>query len=119
MKKLSEIIPRSIAFPFVLLSTCFAMWGMSNNMTDPLVKAFLDIFDDLSNAQTALIQNAFYGAYFFLAIPGAILARKLGYKKGVLVGLGMYIIGGLLFYPASLMLQFSPFLFAFFILAGG
>ncbi len=119
MKKLSDIIPRSIAFPFILLSTCFAMWGLSNNMTDPLVKAFLDIFDDLSNAQTALIQNAFYGAYFCLGIPGAIIARKYGYKKGVLSGLGLYILGGLLFYPASLMLQFSPFLVAFFVLAGG
>ncbi|MBT3192327.1 MAG: L-fucose:H+ symporter permease [Verrucomicrobia bacterium] len=119
MKKLSEIVPKSILFPFILLSTCFAMWGLSNNMTDPLVKAFLNIFDDLSVAQTALIQNAFYGAYFWLAIPGAIVARKFGYKKGVLAGLGLYILGGLLFYPASIMLQFSPFLFAFFVLAGG
>ena len=82
MKKLSAIIPKSIAVPFILLSTCFAMWGLSNNMTDPLVKAFLNIFDELSVAQTALIQNAFYGAYFVLAIPGAILARKFGYKRG-------------------------------------
>lgn len=119
MKKLSSIIPRNIVLPFILLSTCFAMWGLSNNMTDPLVKAFLDIFDDLSNAQSALIQNAFYGAYFWLAIPGAIIARKFGYKKGVLVGLGVYILGGLLFFPASKMMQFSPFLFAFFVLAGG
>jgi len=119
MKKLSDIIPRTIVWPFLLLSTCFAMWGLSNNMTDPLVKAFLNIFDDLSVAQTALIQNAFYGAYFWLAIPGAIISRKYGYKKGVLVGLGLYILGGLLFYPASIMLQFSPFLVAFFVLAGG
>lgn len=95
------------------------MWGLSNNMTDPLVKAFLNIFEDLTVAQTALIQNAFYGAYFWLAIPGAIIARKFGYKKGVLAGLGLYILGGLLFYPASIMMQFSPFLIAFFVLAGG
>lgn len=118
-KKISDIIPKEIAIPFILLSTCFAMWGLSNNMTDPLVKAFLNIFEDLSIAQTALIQNAFYGAYFWLAIPGAIIARKMGYKKGVLSGLGLYIIGGLLFYPASVMMQFSPFLVAFFVLAGG
>ena len=115
----TPIVPRNILFPFILLATCFAMWGLSNNMTDPLVKAFLKIFPELTTAQTALIQNAFYGAYFVLAIPGAIIARKFGYKKGVLVGLGIYILGGLLFYPASLMLQFSPFLFAFFVLAGG
>ena len=119
MKKVSDIIPSNIVLPFILLSTCFAMWGLSNNMTDPLVKAFLDIFPDLSNAQSALIQNAFYGAYFWLAIPGAIIARKLGYKKGVLAGLGLYILGGLLFYPASIMLKFEPFLIAFFVLAGG
>lgn len=117
--KKHPIIPRNILLPFILLATCFAMWGLSNNMTDPLVKAFLKIFPELSFAQTALIQNAFYGAYFVLAIPGAVLARKYGYKAGVLVGLGIYILGGLLFYPASLMLQFSPFLIAFFVLAGG
>lgn len=115
----TPIVPKNILFPFILLATCFAMWGLSNNMTDPLVKAFLKIFPELSFAQTALIQNAFYGAYFVLAIPGAVLARKFGYKTGVLVGLGVYILGGLLFYPASLMLQFSPFLLAFFVLAGG
>ncbi len=95
------------------------MWGLSNNMTDPLVKAFLKIFPELNTAQTALIQNAFYGAYFVLAIPGAVIARVFGYKKGVLIGLAIYILGGLLFYPASLMLEFTPFLFAFFVLAGG
>ncbi|MEN8733490.1 MAG: glucose/galactose MFS transporter, partial [Lentimonas sp.] len=98
------IVPRKILIPFILLATCFAMWGLSNNMTDPLVKAFLKIFPDLSTSQSALIQYAVYGAYFVLASPGAILARVYGYKKGVLVGLGVYILGGLLFYPASLML---------------
>ncbi|MGB0413647.1 MAG: L-fucose:H+ symporter permease [Coraliomargarita sp.] len=115
----TPIVPKEILFPFILLATCFAMWGLSNNMTDPLVKAFLKIFPELSTAQTALIQNAFYGAYFVLAILGAVIARVYGYKKGVLAGLGVYILGGLLFYPASLMLQFSPFLLAFFVLAGG
>ncbi|MGE9271290.1 MAG: L-fucose:H+ symporter permease [Verrucomicrobiales bacterium] len=119
METKQPIVPKQILFPFILLSTCFAMWGLSNNMTDPLVKAFLKIFPELSNAQTALIQNAFYGAYFVLAIPGAVISRKFGYKVGVLTGLGIYILGGLLFYPASLMLQFSPFLIAFFVLAGG
>jgi FHS family L-fucose permease-like MFS transporter len=112
-------IPKDILLPFLLLSTCFAMWGLANNMTDPLVSAFVKIFPKLSTTQTALIQNAFYGAYFVLAIPGAVLARKFSYKTGVLVGLGLYILGGLLFYPASLMLQFGPFLIAFFVLAGG
>jgi FHS family L-fucose permease-like MFS transporter len=95
------------------------MWGLSNNMTDPLVKAFTGIFTDLTIKQTAFIQNAFYGAYFCLAIPGAIIARKYGYKTGILFGLGMYIVGGLLFYPASIMKEYVPFLVAFWVLAGG
>ncbi len=119
MSNKSAIIPKSILFPFLLLSTCFAMWGLSNNMTDPLVKAFTGIFTELSIKQTAFIQNAFYGAYFCLAIPGAILSRKYGYKAGILFGLGMYIVGGLLFYPASIMKEYIPFLVAFWVLAGG
>jgi FHS family L-fucose permease-like MFS transporter len=119
MSNKPAIVPRNILFPFLLLSTCFAMWGLSNNMTDPLVKAFKGIFTDLSTFQLSLIQNAFYGAYFCLAIPGAIIARKFGYKKGILFGLGMYIVGGLLFLPASNMKEYAPFLFAFFVLAGG
>jgi FHS family L-fucose permease-like MFS transporter len=119
MSNKSAIVPKNILFPFLLLSTCFAMWGLSNNMTDPLVKAFTGIFTDLSIKQTAFIQNAFYGAYFCLAIPGAIIARKYGYKAGILFGLGMYIVGGLLFYPASIMKEYVPFLFAFWVLAGG
>lgn len=88
-------------------------------MTDPLVKVFTGIFDGLTNFQSSLIQFAFYGAYFCLAIPGAIIARKYGYKRGVLVGLGLYVVGCLLFIPASLTQQFFPFLIAFYVLAGG
>jgi FHS family L-fucose permease-like MFS transporter len=114
-----KLLPHGDLLPFVLLSSCFAWWGIANNMTDPLVRAFTGIFSDLSNFQSSLIQFAFYGAYFGLAIPGSIIARKFGYKKGVLIGLGMYVVGCFLFYPASLMLQFVPFLIAFYVLAGG
>ena len=88
-------------------------------MTDPLVRAFTGIFDGLTTFQSSLIQFAFYGAYFGLAIPGSIIARKFGYKRGVLVGLGMYAVGCFLFFPASLLQQFVPFLVAFYVLAGG
>ena len=114
-----KILPAGDVFPFILLASCFVWWGIANNMTDPLVKAFTDIFKGLSNFQSSLIQFAFYGAYFGLAIPGSIIARKFGYKCGVLVGLGLYILGCFLFYPASLIQQFIPFLIAFYVLAGG
>ena len=114
-----KLLPHGDLFPFILLSSCFVWWGVANNMTDPLVKAFTGIFDGLTNFQSSLIQFAFYGAYFGLAIPGSVIARKFGYKKGVLIGLGMYIVGCFLFYPASMIQQFIPFLIAFYVLAGG
>lgn len=117
-KKL-PLLPTGEKWPFFLLASCFLWWGVANNMTDPLVKVFTGIFDGLTNFQSSLIQFAFYGAYFCLAIPGAIIARKYGYKRGVLVGLGLYIVGCMLFIPASLTQQFFPFLIAFYVLAGG
>lgn len=106
-------------WPFILLSSCFAWWGIANNMTDPLVQAFIGIFDGLTTFQSSLIQFAFYGAYFALAIPGSIIARKFGYKVGVLTGLAIYTLGCFLFFPAAMAQQFIPFLIAFYVLAAG
>lgn len=118
-KQRARLIPHDVLWPFILLSSCFAWWGLANNMTDPLVKAFTGIFKDLSNFRSALIQFAFYGAYFCLAIPGSIIARRYSYKHGVLIGLGLYIVGCFLFYPASQARVFIFFLLSFYVLAGG
>ncbi len=114
-----KLLPKGDVLPFVLLASCFMWWGIANNMTDPLVRAFTGIFEGLTNFQSSLIQFAFYGAYFGLAIPGAIIARKFGYKRGVLTGLAMYVAGCFLFIPAAQMQMFFPFLVAFYVLAGG
>ncbi len=113
------LVPREHRLPFVLLTTCFAAWGLANNMTDPLVRAFKGIFTDLTNAESALVQFSFYGAYFVLALPAAFLIKRFSYKTGVLVGLGLFAVGALLFYPASLAMRFGPFLGAIFVLASG
>jgi MFS transporter, FHS family, L-fucose permease len=104
--------------PFILLVTCFAAWGSAANLTDVLVGVFRHIFT-MSNAQSALVQSAYYGAYFSLAIPAAMINRRFGYKTGVLTGLGLAAVGGLLFLPASKLLDFGPFLVALFVLAAG
>lgn len=114
-----RLIPSGILLPFVLLSSCFMWWGIANNMTDPLVKVFMSIFPKITTFQSSLIQFAFYGGYFCLAIPGALIARRFSYKAGVLVGLGMYAGGCFLLYPASLSLTFWTFLMAFWVLAAG
>lgn len=112
------MLPHGTLVPFILLTTCFATWGLANNMTDPLVKVFSRIFT-MSALQSSLVQFSFYGAYFCLAIPAALIIKRFTYKKGVLVGLGFFVLGSFLFYPASQSMQFGNFLAAIFILAGG
>jgi len=87
-------------------------------MTAPLVKVFRSVFS-MNNAQSSLVQSAYYGAYFCLAIPAAFINSRLGYKGGVLIGLGLAAAGGLLFIPASHVMTYSMFLAALFTLASG
>lgn len=116
-QKVSLIRPGN-AWPFILVTSLFFLWGLANNMTDTLLAAFKRIMS-MSDFQTSLIQMAFYGSYFLLALPAAILIKRYTYKTGVLLGLGLFIIGSLLFYPASITMAYGHFLLALFILAGG
>ncbi|GGK72571.1 L-fucose:H+ symporter permease [Rufibacter glacialis] len=104
--------------PFVLVTSLFFLWGLANNMTDTLLAAFKRIMS-MSDFQTSWIQIAFYGAYFCLALPAAILIKKYTYKTGILVGLGLFTLGSLLFYPASQFMSYGFFLVALYVLAGG
>src|SRR3954471_13517785 len=107
-----------LTVPFILVITCFAAWGSAANLTDVLVGVFRHIFS-MSNFQSALVQFAYYGAYFSLAIPAALINKRFGYKVGVLTGLGLATVGGLLFIPASMLLAYGFFLIALFVLAAG
>lgn len=114
----ADVIPKKVLIPFVLLTLCFALWGLANNMTDVLIAQFRKVFT-LSDMQSGLVQTAFYGAYFVLALPAALFIQKYSYKAGVLLGLGLFSIGAILFYPAALTMEYFPFLMALFVLAGG
>jgi len=114
-----RLIPSGILWPFILLTSLFAWWAVANNMTDTLLPAFKKILS-LSDSKTANIQLVCYlFGYGFLAIPGAIFIRKYSYKSGVLLGLGLYVIGTFLFYPAGLTGNFYYFLAAIWILFSG
>ena len=108
----------SYLIPFILITSCFALWGFANDITNPMVKAFSKIFR-MSVTDGALVQVAFYGGYFAMAFPAAIFIRRFSYKAGVLLGLGLYAIGAFLFYPAMLTGNYYPFLIAYFILTCG
>lgn len=108
----------SYLVPFVLVTSCFALWGFANDITNPMVKAFSKIFR-MSVTDGALVQLAFYGGYFVMAFPAALFIRKHSYKAGILLGLALYAIGALLFFPAKMMGEYYAFLLAYFILTCG
>ena len=108
----------SYVVPFILITSCFALWGFANDITNPMVKAFSKIFR-MSATDGALVQVAFYGGYFAMAFPAAMFIRRYSYKAGVLVGLGLYALGAFMFYPAKMMGEYYPFLIAYFILTCG
>ena len=104
--------------PFILVTFCFALWGFANDITNPMVKAFSKIFR-MNVTEGALVQVAFYGGYFAMAFPAAIFIRKFSYKAGVLMGLGLYATGALLFFPAKMVGVYGCFLIAYFVMTCG
>ena len=104
--------------PFILITSCFALWGFANDVTNPMVKAFSKIFR-MSVTQGTLTQVAFYGGYFAMALPAALFIRRFSYKSGILMGLGLYAAGAFLFIGARSTGSYWPFLAAYFILTCG
>jgi FHS family L-fucose permease-like MFS transporter len=103
---------------FIFLTTLFFLWGFITVLVDSLIPRIRDLFT-LTYFQAGLVQFAFFGAYFVLSIPAGFLLSKIGYKKGIVIGLITMAVGCALFYPAASYRTFSIFLFAYFILAGG
>lgn len=114
----TEVVPTKFILPFIMVTSLFALWGFANDITNPLVKAFRDIFQ-ISNAQSSLVQLAFYGGYATMALPAAIFIRKFSYKYGIVLGLALYASGAFLTIPASLFESFNLFLLGFYILTFG
>ena len=112
------MVPKKYLGIFAMLVSCFALWGLLNNMTDNLVPAFQRIFT-MDQSRAGLVQVAFYGAYAVLAIFAAVLAEEFSYRKGVLIGLAIYITGALLYIPACVAQSFDIYFIAIFIVAGG
>jgi len=108
----------SYLFPFILITSLFALWGFANDITNPMVAAFKKILL-ITNFESSLVQFAFYGGYCVMAIPAALFIRKFNYKNGIFVGLALYAIGCLLFIPAGNAMAFWAFLIAYFVMTCG
>jgi FHS family L-fucose permease-like MFS transporter len=113
-----SIFPAGQMLPFLLTTLIFFVWGVSNSLTDILVQQFRKSFE-LSLLQAQLVQTATFVAYGTMAIPAALLMRRFGYKAGLLVGLIVFGVGTLAFWPAAVMGQYLPFLLALFIVGSG
>jgi FHS family L-fucose permease-like MFS transporter len=104
--------------PVVLIVALFFLWGAANNLNDVLITHFKGLFS-LGDFGAGLVQSAFYLGYFCLAIPAALFMRAYGYRAAVMLGLGLYGAGALLFWPAAAALSYPAFLLALFVIASG
>ena len=114
----SKLIDRRYVLPFVLVTSLFALWGFANDITNPMVAAFQTLME-LPASEAALVQFAFYGGYATMAVPAALFIRRYSYKRGILLGLGLYAVGAFLFIPAAAQQSFSFFCVSLYILTFG
>ena len=113
-----KTVEKRYLIPFILVTSLFFLWGIANNMTHTLLSAFKRI-TDMSDTQTSLIQFAFYGAYFCVALPASLFIHRYSYKSGVILGLALYATGAILFLPAAKAASYTFYLIAIYILASG
>ena len=118
LKKI-PVVRKELLFPFVIITSLFALWGIANDLTNPMVSAFKKVMPELSNMQASLVQFAFYFGYFFMALPAALFIRKYTYKSGIILGLSLYAIGAFLFYPAAANETFTYFLISLWVITCG
>lgn len=118
MKTRDRVIPKEFILPFILITSCFALWGFANDITNPMVEAFSRIFN-MGVGGGTWVQVVFYGGYGAMAFPAAFFIRKYTYKAGILMGLGLYATGALLFIPSSFIGLYYPFLISYFVMTCG
>jgi MFS transporter, FHS family, L-fucose permease len=118
MTQKPALVPSNLLLPFILITSLFALWGFANDITNPMVAAFKRVLE-LNNVQASLVQMAFYGGYFTMALPAALFIKKYSYKTGVLIGMGLYAFGTILFFPAAAWESYAFFLLALYILTFG
>lgn len=107
---------KNYAFTFTLICVLFLLWGLCNGMIDVLNKHFQNSLG-ISKARSAFVQAAWYGAYFLMAVPSGWVARRFGYKSGIIAGLIIVLTGSLLFIPVTKITGSTTYVFSFFLAA--
>lgn len=118
MSASAPITERRYLVPLVLVTSLFFLWAIGVNLNDILIQHLKKAFG-LSDFRSSLIQSAFFGGYFLAALPAGWLMQRLGYKRGILIGLLVCATGTILFIPAASVRIYGFFLFALFVMACG
>src|SRR5690242_10569221 len=105
-------------FPFILVTSLFFMWGFAYGLLDTLNKHFQDVFH-ITKLRSTWLQVAYFGGYCIMALPAGFIMKRFGYKRGIILGLCLYALGALLFYPSAMIADYHFFLISIFILACG
>lgn len=109
---------KKLIFPFILVTSLFFLWGFAYGLLDVLNKHFQEALN-ITKARSTLLQAAYFGAYFLMALPAGMIMKKYGYKFGIIMGLLLYAAGAFLFYPSAGIKSFEFFLLALFVIACG
>lgn len=109
---------RNYTLPIILVTSLFFLWGLAYGLLDVLNKHFQETLN-ITKQRSMLLQAAYFGAYFLIALPAGWFMQRVGYKKGIIAGLILYAAGAILFYPSAQNASFTFFVLALFILACG
>jgi len=110
--------PTNYRTAFILMSTLFFIWGAIVSLNDILIPHLKSLFN-MNYTETMLIQFCYFGAYFTMAVPASMVIAKIGYKKGIVLGLSVVSTGCLIFLPAAYLISYGMFLFGLFVMATG
>jgi MFS transporter, FHS family, L-fucose permease len=114
----APITERRFVLPLILVTSLFFLWALGVNLNDILIPHLKKAFS-LTDFRSSLIQSAFFGGYFVAALPAGWLMQRVGYKRGILIGLLICASGAFLFIPAAIVRVYGLFLCALFVMACG
>ena len=115
---LVKVDGKNYLIPFILVTSLFFLWGFAHSLLDVLNKHFQDILG-ITKAKSGWIQAALYGGYFLIGIPAGLFMKRFGYRKGIITGLLLYVLGAYMFLPATYVQTFEFTLLCLFVIACG